>query len=90
MEDIKISVITSEEYSAWDFIPPASHYFRNAVGNYIYIHTRCIKKAQEWIDNSEHFRSVPRKYHAIPSKQRAGAKNVNVRGTQTRRGQKKY
>lgn len=87
---MKTTVVEQTEYEAVDFIPPAAYYIRTAHEGYIFIHTSKIDEAQKWIDEHEIYGGEPRRYTPIPSKSRRSNKEVNVRGTQTRRGQKRY
>lgn len=89
-KQIKTTVVAPSVYEAIDFIPPAAYYIRTAYEGHIYIHTSNIEEAQKWIDNHEIYGGEPRRYTPIPSKSRRSSKEVNVRGTQTRRGQKRY
>lgn len=49
---MKISVLTYEDISDISFVPPAQFFIKNAMSEYVYIHTRSRAKAQEWVDNT--------------------------------------
>lgn len=48
---IRVTVISHEEFTEYEFIPPATFYFKNAMGDYIFLHTSNREVAQGWIDN---------------------------------------
>ena len=85
IEKIKETVVNYEEFTSLGFIPPAAFYFRNAVGDYIFLHTQSHAKAQAHIDAE-----WGSKYTAQRSKLEGNnGKTLTATGTQTRRGQKK-
>lgn len=46
---VRVTTVTHEVFTEYDFVPPATFYFRNASGDYIFIHTSKRALAQEWI-----------------------------------------
>jgi len=82
---LKTTVVTFEQYTALDFNPPATFFIMNALGEYIFIHTRERLKAQTWVD--EHYGKG--QYTVKASKLQRGKGDVTCRGSQTKRGQKK-
>lgn len=84
-DKIKETIVTFSEFTSLGFIPPAVYYFRNAMGDYIFLHTQSREKAQKHIDSEWGV-----KYTAQRSKLEGNSgKTPTVTGTQTRRGQKK-
>lgn len=87
-----ISVVVSyEEFTSHDHVPIGNFYFKNAMGDIIYLKTSQRELAQDWIDN---YAGIKGKYVAIPSKvfktksrQENGLSTAT--GTSTRRGQQK-
>ena len=86
MSDLKTTTVSFEQFSNYEFIPPATFFIKNALGDFVFIHTRDRKKAQEWID--ENYGAG--RYTVNASKMQKGSGEVNVTGTQTRKGQRKY
>lgn len=88
IEAVKISY---EEFTSYDHIPIGNFYFKNALGEIIYLKTSQRELAQAWIDD---YAGIKGKYLAIPSKifktksrQENGLSTAT--GVSTRRGQKK-
>ena len=86
IDGLRITRVSFQEFSRWDFIPPATFFIKNAMGEFVFVHTRDRAKAQAAID-SEY--GVGR-YTVNASKMQKGKGEVTVRGTATRKGQKKY
>lgn len=84
MTEQKITVMTYEEVSVFGFEAPATFFIVNALGQYIFIHTRDRAKAQSYID-SEYGKG---KYTVKTAKmaQKSGAGDVTARGYNTRKG----
>lgn len=80
----KITVMTYEEVSVFGFEAPATFFIVNALGQYIFIHTRDRAKAQKYVD-SEYGKG---KYTVKTAKmaQKSGAGDVTARGYNTRKG----
>ena len=85
MADVKITVVMFEQFSAYDFVPPATFFIRNALGEYIFIHTRERAKAQAWVDENY----GKGRYTVNASKMQKGKGEVTVRGVATRKGQRR-
>lgn len=84
MTEQKITVMTYEEVSVFGFEAPATFFIVNALGQYVFIHTRDRAKAQSYID-SEYGKG---KYTVKTAKmaQKSGAGDVTARGYNTRKG----
>lgn len=50
MTSPRITVVTFEQFSNYEFIPPATFFIQNALGDYIFIHTASRAVAQEWVN----------------------------------------
>lgn len=85
----RITVVNFEEFSNYEFIPPATFFIQNAVGHYIFIHTAQRAIAQTWVDE-EYGKG---RYTVKASKLQKGKPlDENSRpayGTATRKGQSK-
>lgn len=89
-KELKITVVTYEEFTDYEFIPMATWYVMDSLQNYHFIHTSKREVAQQWANETfgENRYSVKAsKIQKGRSKQENG--EVSVRGTSTRRGQKK-
>lgn len=90
MSKQKITVIDFETFSALDFIPPATFFIQNAMGEYVFIHTAKRQVAQDWVDEEYgkgRYTVKASKLQATKSKLESGG--LSCTGTATRRGQKK-
>lgn len=86
----KITVVTYEQFTSYEFIPPATFYIQNALGEYVFIHTSKRALAQDWV-NTEYgkgrYTVKASKIQATKSRQESGG--LSATGTATRRGQRK-
>lgn len=84
-------VISYEEFTNYDHIPIGNFYFKNAMGDIIYLKTSQRELAQLWIDTNfppkGKYKAIPSKVFKEKSKMESG--EVSVRGTSTRRGQQR-
>lgn len=89
MTQPRITVVTYEQFSNYEFIPPATFFIQNALGEYIFIHTSKRQVAQEWV-NEEYGKG---RYNVKASKLQKGKElgehSKPAYGTATRRGQKR-
>lgn len=89
MSKQKITVINYEEFSKWDFIPPATFYIKNAMGDYVFIHTAKRSVAQEWVDNEYGKGRYSVNASRLQKGKPLGEGSRPAFGTATRRGQKR-
>lgn len=82
---VRVTIVSFEEFSAYDFIPPATWFFKNSLGDYTFIHTRNRATAQAWVD--EHYGKG--RYTVNASKMQKGSGDITCRGVATRKGQKR-
>lgn len=83
---MKVTVLSFDEVTAIDFTPPATFFIVNALGDYIFVHTRDRAAAQAHIDE-EYGKG---KYAVKASKLQQSKGALTCTGTATRKGQKKY
>lgn len=81
-KELKVTVVTYEEFTNIDFIPPSSFFFKDAMGNMNFLHSSKREVCQQWID----YNYGKNKYKAIASKIQKGNGNVNASGTNSRKG----
>lgn len=87
---VRTTTVTFEEFSDYEFIPPATWFIQNALGEYIFIHTSQRPVAQSWVDENYgkgRYTVKASKIQATKSKQEGGG--LSCTGTSTRRGQKR-
>lgn len=89
MSKQKITVVNYEEFSRWDFIPPATFFIKNAMGDYVFIHTAKRSVAQEWVDNEYGKGRYSVNASRIQKGKPLGEDSRPAFGTATRRGQKR-
>lgn len=85
MSNLKITEVSYEEFTDYEFQPPSTFFVKSALGIYYFIHTSKRQVAQEWAD--EFFGK--NRYTVVASKIQKGSGNITVTGTSTRRGQKR-
>lgn len=81
----KITTITFEQFSNYEFIPPATFYIQNAMGEYIFIHTSKRAVAQDWVNENYgkgRYTVKASKIQATKSKLESGG--LSCTGTATR------
>lgn len=86
----KVTKVSFTEFTDIDFIPPATFFIQNAMGEYIFIHTSKRQLAQEWVDENYgkgRYTVKASKLQATKSKLESGG--LSCTGTATRKGQKK-
>ena len=87
---VKTTVVSFEQFSAWDFLPPATFFIKNALGEFIYIHTRERAKAQAWVDDNYGKGRYTVNASKIQKGKALGEDSRPAFGVATRKGQKKY
>lgn len=90
MSKQKITVVTFTQFASMDFIPPATFFIQNAMGDYIFVHTSKRQVAQDWVDENYgkgRYTVKASKLQATKSKLESGG--LSCTGTATRRGQKR-
>lgn len=81
-KDLKITTVTFEEFTDIDFIPPATFFFKDALGDIHFLHSSKREVCQEWVD--DHYGKG--KYKVIASKTQKGNGNINASGSNSRKG----
>lgn len=89
MSKQRITTVTFEEFSNYEFIPPATFFIQNAMGEYIFIHTAKRAIAQEWVDENYGKGRYTVKASKLQKGKELGEGSKPAFGTATRRGQKK-
>ena len=90
MSKQKITVITFDVFSSLEFVPPATFFIQNAMGDYVFIHTAKRQVAQDWVDaeyGKGRYTVKASKLQATKSKLESGG--LSCTGTATRKGQKR-
>ena len=89
MSKQKITTVSFDEFSNYEFIPPATFFIQNAMGEYIFIHTAKRAIAQEWVDENYGKGRYTVKASKLQKGKELGEGSKPAFGTATRRGQKK-
>lgn len=90
MAEQKITTVVFEQFSDYEFIPPATFFIQNALGDYIFIHTSKREVAQSWVDEEYgkgRYTVKASKTQATKSKLESGG--LSCTGTSSRKGQHK-
>ena len=85
-KELKITVVDYATFTDYLFIPPATFYIQNAMGEYIFVHTSSRSVAQEYIDSvysKGRSTIVASKLQKTVSKFESG--ELSCRGTATRK-----
>lgn len=85
----KITVVSFEQFSNYEFIPPATFFIQNALGEYIFIHTASRATAQEWVNENYGKGRYTVKASKLQKGKELGENSKPAFGTATRRGQKR-
>lgn len=87
---VRITTVEFEQFSDYEFVPPATFFIQNASGDYVFIHTSKRELAQAWVDENYgkgRYTVKASKIQATKSKQENGG--LSCTGTATRKGQKR-
>lgn len=85
----KITLVSYSEFAAWDFIPPATFFIKDAMGDYVFVHTANRATAQEWVDNEYGKGRYSVNASRLQKGKPLGEDSKPAFGTATRRGQKR-
>jgi len=85
----KTTVVSFEQFSNYEFIPPATFFIQNALGEYIFIHTSKRATAQEWVDEEYGKHRYTVKASKLQKGKELGENSRPAYGTATRKGQKR-
>lgn len=85
----KITVVSYKDFAKWDFIPAATFYIKDAMGDYIFVHTARRAVAQEWVDTEYGKGRYSVNTSRLQKGKPLGEDSKPAFGTATRRGQKR-
>lgn len=88
-KELKIVVVTLEEFSDLHFTPPCNWYFRDALGQYIFVSTKKREVVQEYIDENygkDKYKPIPVKDQKTKSRMESGGMSVVATATRARPG----
>lgn len=85
----KVTLVSYAEFAAWEFIPPATSFIKDAMGDYVFVHTASRATAQEWIDNEYGKGRYTVNTSRLQKGKPLGEDSKPAFGTATRRGQKR-
>lgn len=86
LKKIKITPVTFDEFTGYEFNPPSTWFIRSASGDYHFIHTASRTVAQDWVNENfgkGRYTVVASKLQKTKSKSESGA--LSCTGTATRK-----
>lgn len=91
IDNVKTTLVSYEEFTDYEFQPPATFYIMDSLQNYIFVHTSQRSVAQEVVDEMY----GKGRYTVRAAKQQKGKSKredggYSAVGVGTRKGQKKY
>lgn len=90
-KELKVTTVTYEDFTAYDYICQAAFYFKDALGQIHMLHSSKRDECQAWVDENYppkgKYKVIASRNLKTKSKQENG--DVSVRGVSTRRGQKR-
>lgn len=89
MSKQKVTTVSFDEFAHYEFIPPATFFIQNAMGEYIFIHTANRITAQLWVDENYGKGRYTVKASKLQKGKPLGEDSKPAFGTATRRGQKR-
>lgn len=75
-KELRVTEVSYEEFTDYQFVPPSSFYVMSATQIYYFIHTSKRAEAQQWVDNTFGVGH----YRVIPSKMQKQTKDYTARG----------
>jgi hypothetical protein len=90
-KEVKVTVVSFEQFSDYEFNPPATFYIMDCLQNYHFVHTSDRKVAQDWVDETfgkGRYTVKASKIQKTKFKSESGT--YSAVGVATRKGQKKY
>lgn len=90
-KELKTTVVSFEDFTAYDYICQAAFYIKDALGQVIMLHSSKREECQAWVDENYPPKG---KYKVIPSREqktkpRTESGEYSAIGVSTRRGQQK-
>jgi hypothetical protein len=90
-KEVRVTVVSFEEFSDYEFNPPATFYIMDSLQQYYFVHTSDRKVAQDWVDETfgkGRYTVKASKIQKTKFKSESGT--YSAVGVATRKGQKKY
>lgn len=85
----KVTLVSYKEFAAREFIPPATFFIKDAMGDYVFVHTASRATAQEWVDTEYGKGRYSVNTSRLQKGRPLGEDSKPAFGTATRRGQKR-
>lgn len=85
----KITLVSYAEFAAWEFIPPATFFIKDAMGDYVFVHTAKRQVAQDWVDSEYGKGRYSVNASRLQKGKELGEDSKPAFGTATRRGQRR-
>lgn len=91
-KELKVTQVSFEDFTGYDYICQAAYYFKDALGNVIMLHSSDRQLCQDWVDENYppkgKYKVIASRTQKTKSKLESGG--LSCYGTATRKGQKKY
>ena len=90
-KEVTVTVVSFEQFSDYEFNPPATFYIMDSLQQYYFVHTSDRKVAQDWVDETfgkGRYTVKASKIQKTKFKSESGT--YSAVGVATRKGQKKY
>lgn len=91
MKELKVTTVSYEDFTAFDYIAQAAFYFKDALGQIHMLHSSKREECQAWVDLNYppkgKYKVVASRNQKSKSKLESG--DVSVRGKQFTKGQKR-
>lgn len=76
-KELKVTTVSFEDFTAYDYICQAAFYFKDALGNIHMLHSSKREECQLWVDENYPPKG---KYKVIPTKLQKQTKEFTARG----------
>ena len=90
-KELKVTTVTYEDFTAYDYICQAAFYFKDALGQIHMLHSSKREECQAWVDLNYppkgKYKVIASREQKTKSRQESG--EYSAVGSSTRRGQKK-
>jgi len=90
-KEIKITVVSFTEFEDMDFKAPSTFFIKNALNEYLFIHTSTRSVAQEWSDENYgagHYKVIAAREQKTKSRMEGGGLSCHGTATRARAGSK--
>lgn len=91
-KELKVTTVSFEDFTAYDYICAAAFYFKDALGNIHMLHSSKREECQQWVDENfppkGKYKVIASREQKTKSRQESG--EYSAVGVSTRKGQQKH